>query len=147
MGTIWLTSIFQNACDERKVPDDWQRAVIVRIWNKNGSKRDCGMYRGISILSHLGIMYYQSPGTTSKVQSRTIPKRCVDRFQKRKGLHRHNFCQIVYFEMRRLISLLYICMFQYIVLMTKPAITVQYMYSNISWRCCVWFTSTNTPFF
>ena len=33
----------------------------------------------------------QSPGTTNKVQSRTIPKRGTDRCQKRKGLHRRNF--------------------------------------------------------
>ena len=51
----WLTSIFQKAWMERKVPDDWQRAVIVPIWKKKGSKRDCGMY--ISVLSHVGKMY------------------------------------------------------------------------------------------
>ena len=33
------------------------RAVIVPIWKKKGSKRDCGMYRGISLLSHVGKMY------------------------------------------------------------------------------------------
>ena len=42
---------------ERKVPEDWQRAVIVPIWKKKGSKRDCPMYRGISLLSHVGKMY------------------------------------------------------------------------------------------
>ena len=42
---------------ERKVPDDWQPAVIVPIWKKKGSKRDCGMYRGIPLLSHAGKMY------------------------------------------------------------------------------------------
>ena len=42
---------------DRKVPDDWQRAVTVPIWKKKGSKRDCGMYRGISLLSHVGKLY------------------------------------------------------------------------------------------
>ena len=37
--------------------DDEQRAVIVPIWKKKGSKRDCGMYRGIYLLSHVGKMY------------------------------------------------------------------------------------------
>ena len=27
------------------------------IWKKKGSRRDCGMYRGISLLSHVGQMY------------------------------------------------------------------------------------------
>ena len=57
MGNTLLTSIFQNAWMERKVPDDWQRAVIVPIWKKKGSKRDCGMYRGISLLSHVSTLY------------------------------------------------------------------------------------------
>ena len=57
IGITWLTSIFQKTWMERKVPDDWQRAVIVPIWKKKGSKRDCGVYRGISLLSHAGKMY------------------------------------------------------------------------------------------
>ena len=57
IGITWPTSIFQKAWNERKVPDDWQRAVIAPIWKKKGSKRDCRMYRGISILSNMGKMY------------------------------------------------------------------------------------------
>ena len=33
----WLTSIFQKAWNERKVPDDWQRAVIVPISSSRSS--------------------------------------------------------------------------------------------------------------
>ena len=55
IGITWLTSIFQKAWNERTAPDDWQRAVIA--WKKKGSKGDCGMYRGISLLSHVGKMY------------------------------------------------------------------------------------------
>ena len=57
IGITWLTSNFQKAWMETKVTDDWQQAVIVPIWKKKGSKRDCGMYRGISLLSHVGKMY------------------------------------------------------------------------------------------
>ena len=56
-GTTWLTTIFQKAWTERKVPEDWQRAVVVPIWKKKGSKKDCSTYRGISLLSHTGKMY------------------------------------------------------------------------------------------
>ena len=57
MGVTLQTSIFQKAWMERKVSDDWQRAVIVPIWKKKDRKRDCGMLRGISLLSHMGKMY------------------------------------------------------------------------------------------
>ena len=40
----WLTTVFQKAWKDRKVPEDWQRAMVVRIWKK-GSKKDCGTYR------------------------------------------------------------------------------------------------------
>ncbi|KAL8561120.1 hypothetical protein ACOMHN_033703 [Nucella lapillus] len=52
----WLTTIFQKAWEERKVPEDWQNAIVVPIWKKGG-KKDCSTYRGISLLSHVGKMY------------------------------------------------------------------------------------------
>ena len=70
-GITWLTSISQKAWNERKVPDDWQRAVIVPpIWKKKGSKRDCGMCRGISLLSQVGKTYANvlEQGTRYKVE-------------------------------------------------------------------------------
>jgi len=57
IGITWLTTIFQKAWTERKVPEDWQRAVVVPIWKRKGSKKDCSTYRGISLLSHTGKMY------------------------------------------------------------------------------------------
>ena len=56
-GVTWLTKVFQKAWTERKVPEDWQRAVVIPIWKKKGSKKDCSTYRGISLLSHTGKMY------------------------------------------------------------------------------------------
>ncbi|XP_076061602.1 uncharacterized protein LOC143037349 [Oratosquilla oratoria] len=35
-GITWLTTIFQKAWTEKKVPEDWQRAVVVPIWKKKG---------------------------------------------------------------------------------------------------------------
>ena len=57
IGITWLASVFQKAWMERKVPDDWQRAIIVPICKKKSSKRHCGMYRSISLLSHVFKMY------------------------------------------------------------------------------------------
>ena len=56
-GITWLTTIFQKAWTEIKVPEDWQRAVVVPIWTKKGSKNDCSAYRGISLLSNTGKIY------------------------------------------------------------------------------------------
>ena len=57
IGIQWLTIIFQKAWEERTVPEDWQNAIVVPIWKKKGSKKDCSTYRGISLLSHVGKMY------------------------------------------------------------------------------------------
>ena len=56
-GIQWLTTIFQKAWEERRVPEDWQKAIVVPIWKKKGSKKDCSSYRGISLLSHVVKMY------------------------------------------------------------------------------------------
>ena len=56
-GITWSTTMFQKAWKERKVPEDWQRAVLVPIWKKKGSKKDCGTCIGISLLSHPGKTY------------------------------------------------------------------------------------------
>ena len=52
-----ITTIFQKAWEERRVPEDWQKAIVVPMWKKKGSKKDCSSYRGISLLSHVGKMY------------------------------------------------------------------------------------------
>ena len=57
VGINWLWRIFNIAWKERRVPQDWQRSIIVPLWKKKGSKRDCSKYRGISLLSHVGKMY------------------------------------------------------------------------------------------
>ncbi len=57
LAVKWITRVFNKTWEEREVPEDWQRVIIVPIWKKKGSKRDCGKYRGISLLSHTGKMY------------------------------------------------------------------------------------------
>ena len=43
-GIQWLTTIFQKAWEERRVPEDWQKATVVPIWKKKGSMKDCSSY-------------------------------------------------------------------------------------------------------
>ena len=38
-GTTGLTTIFQKAWTERKVPEDWPRAVMVPIWKERAARK------------------------------------------------------------------------------------------------------------
>ncbi len=53
---VWLCKLYNCAYREEKTPKDWQRSVISPIYKK-GDKQDCGNYRGISLLSHVGKLY------------------------------------------------------------------------------------------
>ena len=53
----WLCRIF-NICWERGgVPKEWQEAVVLPVYKLNGDKRECGNFRGISMLSVVGKVY------------------------------------------------------------------------------------------
>ena len=64
----WLEKIFNKAWKERKVPEDWQKAVVVPIWKNKGNKKDFETYRGISLLSHVGKMYAMEGWTRPKLE-------------------------------------------------------------------------------
>ena len=58
-GTItvqWLHRIIQKAWEEGKIPEDWNKAIIVPIYKK-GNRMECSNYRGISLLSVPGKVY------------------------------------------------------------------------------------------
>ena len=46
-----LTKLFKAIVEERAVPAEWKKAIIVPIFKNKGSKLDCGNYRGISLIS------------------------------------------------------------------------------------------------
>ena len=83
IGIKWLTKLFNLAWSERRVPDDWQWAIIVAIWKKKGSKRDCKTYRGISLLSHVGKMYARI--IESRIRYIVEPQLSKSQFGFRKG--------------------------------------------------------------
>lgn len=51
-----LTIIYNRAWQEKKVPEDWSRAVILPIYKK-GDPKHCDNYRGISLLCVVSKIY------------------------------------------------------------------------------------------
>lgn len=51
-----LTFIYNRVWQEKKVPEDWSRAVILPIYKK-GDPKHCGNYRGISLLCVVSKIY------------------------------------------------------------------------------------------
>ena len=46
-----LTTLFNLIMEEKRVPEEWKKAIIVPIFKNKGSKLECGNYRGISLIS------------------------------------------------------------------------------------------------
>ena len=58
-----LQPLFNTIWDRRKIPDDWNKGVIIKI-PKKGALSDCNNWRGITLLS-----------TPSKILAKVILKR------------------------------------------------------------------------
>ena len=58
-GTVLreLAAVFQSVWTSCDVPADWRRSIIVPIYKGRGDRRDCGNYRGISLLSVPGKLF------------------------------------------------------------------------------------------
>ena len=62
-GHDLLYKVLCNAWRTKKIPKEWETAVIVPVFNK-GDNRECGNHRGISL-----------PSIAGKVYSRILEKR------------------------------------------------------------------------
>jgi len=96
VGAKWLQRIFNIAWENMKVPEDWQKAIVVPIWKKKGNKRDCGTYRGISLLSHAGKMYAKILEKRLRPSVEPQLSHCQFGFRKNKG------CTDAIFTLRQL---------------------------------------------
>ena len=58
-GTVLreLAAVFQSVWTSCAIPADWRRSIIVPIYKGRGERRDCGNYRGISLLSVPGKLF------------------------------------------------------------------------------------------
>ena len=95
-GINWLTTIFQKAWEERRVPEDWQKVIVVPIWKKTGSKKDCSTYRSISLLSHVGKMYAKILEQRARAKTKHLPSDAQFGFRKGRG------CTDAMFALRQL---------------------------------------------
>ena len=80
-----MERIFNIAWAERRVPEDWQKAVVVLIWKKKGNNKNCETCRGISLMSHVGKMYAKilEQRARPKVEPHLSNAQCG--FRKRQG--------------------------------------------------------------
>ena len=53
----WLVRMFNGCFVSGCVPEDWKSACIVPLYKGKGDRRECGSYRGISLLSVVGKVY------------------------------------------------------------------------------------------
>ena len=49
-----LLKLIQKCWEEQTLPQDFKDAVLIPIYKNKGDRRDCGNYRGISLLSVAG---------------------------------------------------------------------------------------------
>jgi len=50
--------LFNIAYNTEAIPNDWQKGIICLIRKREG-RTDCGNYRGITLLSHAGKLYWR----------------------------------------------------------------------------------------
>ena len=92
-----LQPLFNTIWDRRKIPDDWNKGVIIKI-PKKGALSDCNNWRGITLLS-----------TPSKILAKVIMKRlslAVDHrlHEEQAGFRRGRGCIDHIFTLRNIIE-------------------------------------------
>ncbi len=55
----WLLLLCERAWKKGEVPDDWTKAIIIPLYKGKGSRSECSSYRGISLLSVPGKVYWR----------------------------------------------------------------------------------------
>ena len=54
---LWLHTLICSIWSSGDVPLDWKRGIIVPIWKGKGDTRECGNYRGVTLLSVPGKVF------------------------------------------------------------------------------------------
>ena len=64
VGVQWVTDLCNKVVQEGKIPSDWRKSWIVKVYKGKGDILECGSYQGIKLLDHV-----------MKVLERVIEKR------------------------------------------------------------------------
>ncbi|KAK3567735.1 hypothetical protein QTP86_024053, partial [Hemibagrus guttatus] len=48
----FLASLFNRVLESERMPEEWRRSVLVRIFKNKGDVQSCSNYRGIKLMSH-----------------------------------------------------------------------------------------------
>ena len=89
-GVELLTSLFNKAWKEKRIPKDWELGIILPI-HKKGDNRECSNYRGISILSVVLKVYESILGKRLKTVIESQLEEPQSGFRKGRGIQDHIF--------------------------------------------------------
>ncbi|KAM1882858.1 hypothetical protein ACFX13_004290 [Malus domestica] len=51
-GIAWLTDLFNRILKMKKMPNEWRKSTLVRVYKNKGDVQNCMNYRGIKLMSH-----------------------------------------------------------------------------------------------
>ena len=52
IAIVWLTKLFNHIFRSNKMPDEWRRSILVRIYKNKVHIQSCTNYRGIKLMRH-----------------------------------------------------------------------------------------------
>jgi len=52
VGIQWLTDLCNKIVHENKIPSEWKKSWMVKVYKGKGDALECGSYRGIKLLDH-----------------------------------------------------------------------------------------------
>ena len=52
VGIQWVTDLCNKIVQEGKIPSDWRKSWMVKVYKGKGDALECGSYRGIKLLDH-----------------------------------------------------------------------------------------------
>jgi len=53
VGIQWVTDLCNKIVQEGKLPNDWKKSWMVKVYKGKGDALECGSYRGIKLLDHV----------------------------------------------------------------------------------------------
>jgi hypothetical protein len=56
----WLHGIFMNIWKSEEIVQDWPLAILIRLFQNKGDKKNCDNYRGISLLVVANNIFFMS---------------------------------------------------------------------------------------